>query len=255
MSAVPQVSVFVALPCYGGIEPLFVQSLLDLQAHMLRLGTPHHFEWLPGESLITRARNRLVRRFLDRQRESHLLFLDCDLVFRPTQILRLLGSGHEVAAVPYAKKRQGAGLVGNVASVPGSEKKREDGETVGLVQPHPDSEGWVKAHDVGTGCLMIARTAFEKLASAKRPDGEPAMVPYTCDLEEGSPKTYPFFDCGPENGRDPSARYLSEDFWFARLWQTVGRGDIWLDAKTSIQHVGKFGYHAPSFERQWAEAK
>jgi hypothetical protein len=240
----------VAIPSYGGIEASFVESLLELQAAFLRLGIAHVFVFLPGESLITRARNRLVRRFLDDYKTcSHLLFLDADLVFHPTTILRLLTSGHEVCAAPYAKKAIGAGLVGNVAII---DEQTVNGQRMGRLEERRN--GFVKASDAGTGCMLIARAAFQKMIAAKRSDGTPAMVPYTCDLEAGNPKTYAFFDCGPEDSRDPNARYLSEDYFFCRLWQVLCDGSVWLDEAAMIRHIGRHSYAAPSFAQQWREA-
>jgi hypothetical protein len=242
-------SVYVAIPTYGGIESSFVESLLALQKCFLRLGTRHRIEFLPGESLITRARNRMVRAFLDDTDFSHFLFLDADLSFHPSTIVRLVTSGLEVVAAPYAKKRMGDGLVGN----PDYSNPREvDGKTVADVPPIVD--GFVRAKDVPTGCLLIARTAFEKLKAAKRPDGSPVIGPYTCDLVPGQ-KIWPFFQDGPEDASDPNARFLSEDYFFTRLWQEVAGGEAWLDVNAKIKHVGRMAYSAPSFAQQWGEGK
>ena len=57
-----------------------------------------------GDSLITRARNRLVNRFLGRPGLSHLLFIDADIGFSPDQAFRLLASGHSVVGGVYPLK-------------------------------------------------------------------------------------------------------------------------------------------------------
>ena len=243
------VSVFIAVPCYGQIEPGFVASLLDLQAALLRLGVRHEVYFLPGESHINRARNRLVQAF--RKTDfSALLFLDADLIFTPTAVLRLLTSRHDVVAAPYAKKGEEQGLVGNVAPREGTERQTEDGRITGQVED--DGDGFVKARDVGTGCLLIHRSVFVQLADAKRDDGEHAMCAYTDDMGTGE-QVLPFFDSGPEDGRDPKARYLTEDFWFCRLWQTLCGGAVWLDSRSTIQHVGRHAFTAPSLTRKWAK--
>lgn len=241
-------SLFIAMPSYGGIEPQFVESLLRLQLHLTRLGVRHEFKLLPGESLITRARNRMVREFLDDTEHTHLLFLDCDLIFDPTTVVRLLTSGFDVVGGAYAKKGIGHGVVGN----PDYAKVEMVGDDKATVTLPPVKDGFARAKDVGTGCLLISRAAFDKLKAAKRPDGEPAMMPYTDDMGTGA-KVWPFFDCGPEDGRDPESRYLSEDYFWCRLWQVVGGGEVWLDTRSTIKHVGKYAYDAPSIAKQWAE--
>lgn len=249
MSEPKPASVYIAIPTYGGIESAFVESCLHLQLALTRLGVPHEFVFLPGESLITRARNRLVRVFLDDHKDrTHLLFLDADLVFHPATILRLLTSGHEVCAAPYARKDMTGTLIGNLDAI---NVREVDGKVRGEVDR---KAGFVRAKHAGTGCMLIARTAFEKMIARTRPDGQPAMVPYTCDLEPGRPKTYPFFDSGPEDGRDPESRLLSEDYWFCRLWQTLGDGSVWLDENAKIRHIGKHAYVAKSFAEQWKGA-
>lgn len=253
LRAVEPVSLFIAMPCYGGIEPAFVESLLLLKQYLLRTGIEHQIEFMPGESLITRARNRMVWKFLNETKLTHLLFLDVDLMFHPTAILRLLGSGHEVCAAPYAKKLEGAGLVGNIDPKPGSVVKDEKTGATSC-EPQLDRDGWAKAKDAGTGCMLIARTAFEKMIARKLPDDTSAMCPYACDLTPGGAQIYPFFDCGPEDGRDPNARYLSEDWMFCRLWQVVGGGDVWLDTRAKIAHVGRKVFAAPSFAEAWRAA-
>lgn len=235
------VSVFVAMPCYSEIQPAFVTSLMKLQATLLRLGVTHRVEFLPGESLITRARNRMCWAFLEQPAFSHLLFLDVDLSFQPSAVLRLLGSGHDVCAAPYAKKGEGQGSVG-VVEIVGHHADAANGKhAIGKVDL--DGDGWVKARDVGTGCLLISRKALVTMASK--------MTPYTCDMTEGGPRMFPFFDCGVENGSDPGSRYLSEDYWFCRLWQSLGGGDVWLDTRAVIGHVGRKQYNAPSIGAQW----
>lgn len=230
-------SLMVATPTYGGIEPAFVESILHLQEHLRRLGVAYHFRFLPGESHINRARNRLVYEFLE-TKFTHLLFLDADIAFHPDTAVRLLTSGRDVVGVPYPKKGVGQGLVGNPERH--NVRAGDDGKAHGEVRIE---DGFVRSSDAGTGFLLIARTVFETL--------KPKMVPYTCDLTAGAPKMFPFFDSGPEDAKSPDARYLTEDFWFCRLWQAAGDGEVWLDTKSRVKHVGKYAFEAKSWDEEW----
>ena len=42
--------------------------------------------------------------------------------------------------------------------------------------------------------------------------------------------------------KDGVTRYLSEDYYFCRLWEECG-GEIWTDLQTPITHLGSTEYH------------
>ena len=61
---------------------------------------------LPGDSLVTRARNTLVALFLGNPEYTHLLFIDTDITFTPDNVFRLLEMSKKkpIVAAPYPKK-------------------------------------------------------------------------------------------------------------------------------------------------------
>jgi len=61
---------------------------------------------LPGDSLVTRARNTLVALFLGNPEYTHLLFIDTDITFSPDNVFRLLEMSKQkpIVAAPYPKK-------------------------------------------------------------------------------------------------------------------------------------------------------
>ena len=73
---------FVGVPCYGGmVSCLTVNGLLTTQVSILQSGLPLRFpSFVANESLVTRARNRIVAQFLATTC-SHLLFVDADIGF------------------------------------------------------------------------------------------------------------------------------------------------------------------------------
>lgn len=94
----------IATPCFGGnIHASYCESLLST---VIRLSgeidvVPH---FLPNESLIPRARNGLLARFLADQSFTHILFIDADEGW-PFQLVRsLVKSGHDMCAGAYPMK-------------------------------------------------------------------------------------------------------------------------------------------------------
>ena len=90
----------LGLPVYGGYHPHFIPGLLDLVRR-----PPCNLQICPmvGDSLVSRARNRIVARFLMSDC-THLLFLDTDLIFSPEHVERLISHGLPFLIGLYPKK-------------------------------------------------------------------------------------------------------------------------------------------------------
>ena len=70
----PGRKIFVATPCYGcQVTPGYLASLVRLQHLCATKGVALHFEFVGNESLVERARNILVKKFLLSD-STHLLF-------------------------------------------------------------------------------------------------------------------------------------------------------------------------------------
>ena len=92
---------------------------------------------------------------------------------------------------------------------------------------------FVKVKQIGTGFLMIRRSAFERMAAHYR-ELRYNSQHVGANRELGSANSYGFFDCmiEPETGA-----YLSEDYTFCRRWTDLG-GEIWADGSSRLTHVG-----------------
>src|SRR6056300_948863 len=82
--------IMVATPMYGGqCAGIYTKSSTDLASLSLKYGVDCRFYYLFNESLITRARNYLADEFM-RSDCTHLMFIDSDIGFDPTDVLAMM---------------------------------------------------------------------------------------------------------------------------------------------------------------------
>jgi hypothetical protein len=231
----------VATPCYGGlVTTVYANALMHLQ----RACTERRidFEWLllGGDALITRARADLVAHVLDRPDATHLLFIDADIGFTPDQVFRLMDFGAEVAACAYPTKAIDWTRLRRVLAAgranPESASLRyvfEVDDPERIVTRH----GFAKARSVGTGFLMVRRSALEQLCAA-HPELRYRRTSSAADPLAASPHRFALFECmiEPDTGL-----YLSEDYAFCRRWTALG-GEIWVDLSSRLTHVGPMAF-------------
>jgi hypothetical protein len=97
--------VLIATPTYAGLATTgYVTSLLTFQTTCAAQGIGLGIRFFT-DSLVTRARNELVRIFLKHEHATHLMFVDADIAFSPDQVLRLLQFDVDVAAGAYPLKQ------------------------------------------------------------------------------------------------------------------------------------------------------
>jgi len=246
LAALKHIRPFVALPSLGGgIRTVCARSLLGLANLAWTHGFAMQTRFLDGDSLITRARNRLVAEFMADPRWTHLFWIDTDIGFEPDAALRLLLSGRDVVAGAYPLKRDGWPVDGLAQALPAS-STRADFDALHarfpinpLTPPGvPDADGFLPVAHAPTGFMLIARRVFERMARAYpelryTPDG----VAGANDVERSWPH-YRFFDTLAEPG---NGRYLSEDFAFCERWRALG-GDIAVDLRSTLLHEGSHVY-------------
>jgi hypothetical protein len=237
-----------ATPCYGGscTEP-FLRSMLDLTRLLIGLGVEHRVETLVNESLVTRARNRLVQRFLSSD-ATHLFFIDADLRFRAGDVVRLLAHARPVVAGAYpAKVVHEQRILGRTFHSVEELRRATIQYVVNVVYEDEEAmarqevrvvDGLIEAHDAGTGFLCIERQVIERMVEA---------YPETRYLPERSDEpAWALFD----TSIDEHGRYLSEDYTFCRRWQRIG-GTVWVDPAVVLDHVGTYVYAGRPLAAEW----
>ena len=232
-------TVFLATPCYGGLcLEKYMIGIIRLQLLLMRKGIQLMIDTTENESLVHRARNVSVGRFIQKTEADVFLFIDADIDFDPESTLRLIESKHDVSVACYPKKvvmwDQAARALENGDTRPPNLLASSLVVNIGANQ-RSVQDGFVEVLDGPTGFMAIKRHVFTKL--------EEAYPELNCvnDHQNADFKTYhAVFDCmiDPDN-----RRYLSEDYAFCRRWQKIG-GSIWADTRTTLGHVGNLPFSA-----------
>jgi len=240
MSEAPKPFIYLAVPCYGGnLNLYFVDSMLKLQDACREQGVGLHIDMMGGEALITRGRSRLAASFLAYSQATHILYIDADIGFPPSQVFRLLDADKDVIAAVCPLKKIDWEKVRAAAKADVADLQAQGIGYVVRFLPTPTNSvevenGIAKVAYGGTGFLMIRREAMQRLV-----DGYPQLRAKMGDMADSlAPEATMIFDTmiEPETGQ-----YLSEDYAFCRRWRDLG-GDIWADLSARLTHVGHAAY-------------
>ena len=230
--------IYLGMPMYGGMltEPT-LHGLLELQS------------WTMGnESLITRARNTIVSMMMDEKDfvATHLLFIDADIGFTWKNIERLLCADKDIVCGIYPRKHLYLEkikkiLEENPSAQPDEIEARALGYNINFDDPYnlKGHDGFFPVNEAATGMMLVKRevfrTMFKKFPERKYESDQIVNGgPYKSD------NCYDLFAVGPYNtpkDGKPQIRYLSEDYYFSRLWQECG-GKIWADLAMPLTHFG-----------------
>jgi hypothetical protein len=208
--------VHICMPCYGGqlTESTFM-SYIKWSNTCRQLGLDWTIETMTNESLISRARNTLVAKFLSNPQSTHLMFVDADIGWEPWHLLVMLNADKDVIGGLYPMKSLPVRWVVN--GVEGGETS-EDGNLL-------------EVSKTGTGFMLVKRHVFEKL------DNHPAVKPFNNDI--GLPKELDqhlktYYDTAVRENR-----YYSEDWTFCENWRDLG-GKVWVDKRVLLKHTGTY---------------
>lgn len=189
-----------------------------------------------NESLVHRARNLSVARFMYKTQADYFMFIDADIHFDPDSVVRLIQSGHDVSCAVYPKKV----VMWDQAetAVKNGDERDLNKLSSSLVmnfkyQNTQIVNGFAEVLDGPTGFLMIKRSVFDRMFE-KYPELNCKNDHQNRDLDDYCA----VFDCMI----DPvTRRYLSEDYAFCRRWQLMG-GQIFADVRTTLGHIGNIRF-------------
>ena len=199
-------------PCYNGLisEPTF-RSYVKQQALLTKVGVDFSISTLFNESLVTRARNTCVAFMMGNPAATHLMFVDADIEWVASDVIKLASLDKDVIGGAYPKKTLPIDFVVNAMP-----------NQVGNI---------IEVEDIGAGFLMIKREVIQQMFNAyphlkyKNTIGLDTKYDDLC---------YALFDTMLVNDH-----YLSEDYGFCYLWKQLG-SLIYLDKSIILGHYGTY---------------
>ena len=186
------------------------RALCKTMIELRNLGINMNIIESTGGSNVGKSRERVLWMAMA-NKPTHLMWIDSDMAWEPSQVVRLLASDHEFSCVVGVRKTDELKLCCNFFA---------------SQEFHPRTK-FLKLRDVGFAFVMLKVSVIEKLCAAY-PDLEynaGEMAEYALFLEM----------------IDERRERLSEDFAFCNRWRAIG-GEIWGDPDAAIVHVGRKEY-------------
>ena len=245
-----KVKIIFGTPCFGGLlHNGFFQSMLETSVNLTRLGIPFEVMTVGNESLIQRARNGIVAKFMGDDAATHLMFIDADITFSWVSIVKLLLGNKELSGGCYPKKcfnwDKIKHHIGKTPTLKDDELMAKSLDYVFNPIYHQEGanivirveNGMAQVKDIGTGFMMIQKSVIRKMI-VKYSDLKYRNNVAGYGNEKMNDYFYSFFDCCI----DPVSKvYLSEDYLFCKRWIEMG-GELWLDIGTNLNHTGLIDY-------------
>lgn len=242
--------IYIGTPCYGGnLHMGYFNSVMELNTNFTKLGVPFVMSVIGSESLIPRARNGIVARFMADPDATHLMFIDADITFPWQAVLKLVLMNCDISGGCYPKKMinwdkvkhnllqdkdmaDGILMAKSLDYVYNPVYQVINGQTVAHVQ-----NNMCKVKDLGTGFMMIKRDVFDVMMfQYKDLKYQNNVAGY--HVAGADDYFYSLFDteiC-------PRSRvYLSEDYLFCQRWRDCG-GNCFLDLSISLNHTGSLDF-------------
>ena len=231
-------NIFIGIPMYGGVCT-GENAIGHINATKLFLdrGIGYNWQFLYNESLITRARNGLVKMFYQTDC-THLLFIDADISYRAEDIVSMIDADKDIICGVYPKKRIAWERINDVLAkgIIGEDLKHYTGDLVinklnYVDTPIADKSEPVEIFNGGTGFMLIKRSVFDLL--------KPHCPTYTNDMLPGQQEIVTeYFATSIE---PDSNRLLSEDYHFCRLARLNGI-KVWAAPWVELGHIGSYKF-------------
>jgi hypothetical protein len=256
--ATPRAYIMIGTPAYGGLAYVsYVQALLSSMQYLAQHNIYIEPCFLTNESLIPRGRNTIVAKFLNNKKFTHLLFIDADVNWGASSIMKLLQHDKDIIGALYPKKgyewqkltknKEALKLITTAAEENRDLTDTEIGHiktklmsfVVNLDPANLEvSQGLLQVKHLGTGFMMIKRNALEKMC-----DAFPELK-YDDDINclQGTENDhlYAFFNCEIHK-LSAKKHYLSEDYLFCKRWTDLGN-KIYADITVPLTHTGTHSF-------------
>lgn len=252
-----KVKLYILTPCFGSMCYVnYVHCLMATVELFRRFSIPLQVEFCKNDSLVSRARNNLIARAMTDKDATHMLFIDNDISWDPTDILKLMIADKDLVGGIYPLKnydwekllkdpqnpynsnviqswiqRKNSSQLGNIIQDSAMVQHSLLRYNVNYLGQNLEiNNNLAKVRHLATGFMMIKRkvltTMMAAFPSAKYTDDVSFLKP------EENAMAYALFDCGVEDGH-----YFSEDWLFCERWRKLG-GDIFIDVTINLTHTG-----------------
>lgn len=205
----------VGVPMYGGVcFDAFTMGLWDLQHECHKAGITLAMATIRNESLIHRARNRILADFMASSC-SHLMFIDADIGFEARDVLRLVAHNRPFVGATYPKK----------------DRTRYNPAFIPLPGPvfQREGDGLAEVMCLPGGFMMLQRDVVATLRGAFADEWY-----WHSDDGQEPRKIHDLTACFI----DKQSRTLwSEDYALCLRWRGLG-GQVWMDPFISLTHNG-----------------
>lgn len=238
---------YISTPCYDAMLTMqYTMSLLRLVQFCNQHNIDYMIDFLGNESLITRARNKSLNKFMNTDC-SHLLFIDSDIEFQPEAVMDLLLFDKDVSCCVYPKK--GFNWNKFMYSIQNEQNSKEHPSSRGLdyaynIMYNDKNElikngDFIRVNQSSTGFMMIKREIVEKL---NKKHTELEII--SDELSNNDTKMYGLFCCMIKD-----KQYLSEDYSFCQRVNDIG-GQVWINIKHNLNHIGKYSFNSDIQNRE-----
>jgi len=238
---------YISTPCYDAMLTMqYTMSLLRLVQFCNQHNIDYMIDFLGNESLITRARNKSLNKFMNTDC-SHLLFIDSDIEFQPEAVMDLLLFDKDVSCCVYPKK--GFNWNKFMYSIQNEQNSKEHPSSRGLdyaynIMYNDKNElikngDFIRVNQSSTGFMMIKRKIIEKL---NKKHTELEII--SDELSNNDTKMYGLFCCMIKD-----KQYLSEDYSFCQRVNDIG-GQVWINVKHNLNHIGKYSFNSDIQNRE-----
>jgi hypothetical protein len=245
--------IYILTPCFGSVCFVnYIECLMKTKELCRELGIRLEVLFCKSDSLVTRARNNLIAKAMSDPEMTHILFIDNDITWVPTDILKLLIADKSIIGGIYPLKKynldklipteEHPNQVQDMINVKNNSHLHEindkDAIEMNLLTYNVNyntkevkiKNNLTQVKHVATGFMMMQRNVIEKMiksySSTKYTDDINFLIP------EENKYAYALFDCGVVDDH-----YLSEDWMFCNRW-TLLEGEIWIDVSINLTHTG-----------------
>lgn len=214
--------IFIATPAYNSqVYSNYTESLLQTCFMLASLNIDFEIKFINNQ-IVTRARNMLSYLFLENTNNTHMLFIDADILWNPADVKKLIDHDLEFVIGIYPNKKYHLNN-NKLHLLPSSIIHNEVNNELN------NEKSLIKVKHAATGFMMIKRSALERV----KHDVETYYLP---DNNGKNVEIYNFFDCNVINND-----YLTEDYYFSYLFNKNG-GEIYADTSINLHHMGIHQY-------------